>query len=276
MPLFSKIKFVITQYGYLEEFIFDLRSKGRYTFSLSEIRNRFHQSNEAIKKAIQRLKRKNEIALVRNEFYVIITPEYKSVGMIPPSLFVGELMMFLNREYYVGLLDAASYYGAKSNKPQSISIITTKPSLRNVEKDNIGVTFYVKKQWSKTDVVMKKVDSGYINISSPELTALDLVNYFYQSRSLTEVVSALYEIRESIDANSLLNISKRYSPVTAVQRLGYIMEEILNMKDLIYPIKGYLKTVNYFPILLWPQKDKSDMVTGNDWRVVQNIKVDTI
>jgi len=79
------------QYGYLEDFLVDLRSTGRYTFSLAEVRNKFAQSDEAIKKALQRLKFKREIALVRNEFYVIVTPEYRSKGIPPPSLLLQTL-----------------------------------------------------------------------------------------------------------------------------------------------------------------------------------------
>jgi F0F1-type ATP synthase gamma subunit len=75
---------------------------------LPEVRRQFDQSDEAIKKALQRLKKKKEIALIRNEFYVIITPEYRSKGILPPSLFVADLMKFLGKDYYVGLLNAAA------------------------------------------------------------------------------------------------------------------------------------------------------------------------
>jgi biotin operon repressor len=74
------------KYGYLEAFINQLRSNGRYAFSLPEVRNQFDQSNEAIKKALQTLKKKKEIALIRNQFYIIVTPEYQSKGVLPPSL----------------------------------------------------------------------------------------------------------------------------------------------------------------------------------------------
>lgn len=174
------------QYGYLEDFLVHLRSTGRYAFSLIEVRNKFKQSDEAIKKALQRLKSKGEIALVRNEFYVIVTPEYRSKGVPPPSLFIADLMKFLNREYYVGLLNAAAYYGAAHQQPQSFSIITTKPSLRNIVKDNLKINFLVKKDWSEADVIKRKVDTGYIHVSSPELTALDLVNYYEESGSVSK------------------------------------------------------------------------------------------
>ncbi len=75
---------MIRQYGYLEDFINELRSNERYAFSLQEVRNQFEQSDEAIKKSLQRLKKKKkEIALIKNEFYVVITPEYRSKGTLP-------------------------------------------------------------------------------------------------------------------------------------------------------------------------------------------------
>jgi len=262
------------QYGYLEDFITELRSNGRYAFSLQEVRNRFEQSDEAIKKSLQRLKAKREIALVRNEFYVIITPEYRSKGTPPPSLFAADLMKFLNRDYYVALLNAAAYYGAAHQQPQSFSIITTKPSLRDITKDNLRINFIVKKDWLEADVIKRKVDTGYINVSSPELTALDLVYYYEQSGGMNRVATVLEELSESIKADKLVETAARYSPVTAIQRLGFIFDEVLGFKNLSEPLKGYLNTVNYFPVLLRPQKEKVDMITGNAWKVVQNIEIE--
>ena len=266
---------MIGQYGYLEDFINELRSNGRYAFSLPEVRNQFEQSDEAIKKALQRLKKKKEIALIRNEFYVVITPEYRSKGILPPSLFIADLMKFLGKDYYVGLLNAAAYYGAAHQQPQSFSVITKKPNLRKINNDNLKIHFYIKKEWDQNDIIQKKVDTGYINVSSPELTALDLVYYFNQAGGFNRVATVLEELCESIEAKKLLDLAKRYAPLSAVQRLGFLLEEVLSMRDLSDPIKDYLKTVNYFPVLLRPQKEKPKMITGNDWKVVQNLEIET-
>lgn len=184
-------------------------------------------------------------------------------------------MKFLEKDYYVGLLNAATYYGAAHQQPQSFSVITMKPSLRKINNDNLKINFYIKKEWAEKDIVQKKVDTGYINISSPELTALDLVYYFDQVGGVNRVITVLEELCESIDTNKMLDLAKRHSPITAVQRLGFLLEEILNTPDLSAPIKKHLKTVNYFPVLLRPQKQKREMITGNDWKVVQNIEIET-
>jgi hypothetical protein len=73
----------------------------------------------------------------------------------------------------------------------------------------------------------------------------------------------------------MLDVAKRYVPITAVQRLGFLLEVILNKRDLSDLIKEHLKTVNYFPVLLRPQKERREMITGNDWKVVQNIDIET-
>lgn len=263
------------KYGYLEDFINQLRSNGRYAFTLPEVRNKFPQSDEAIKKALQRLKKKKEIALIRKEFYVIITPEYSSRGMLPPSLFIAALMKFLDKNYYVGLLNAATFYGAGHQQPQSFFVITSKPSLRNINNAHLNINFIIKNEWNKNYIVQKKVETGFINVSSPELTALDLIFYYNQVGGFNRIVTVLEELCESINADKMLEVAKHYSPITTVQRLGFLLDVILKRQDLSEPIKEFLKTIDYFPILLRPQKEKQEMITGNEWKVVQNIQIET-
>lgn len=92
---------------------------------------------------------------------------------------------------------------------------------------------------------------------------------------LNRVATVLEELSESIDADKLLDLAKRFSPITAVQRLGFLPEDVLDMRALSDPIKDYLKTVSYFPVLLRPQKEKPEMITGNDWKVVRNLEIET-
>ncbi len=266
---------VMAKYGYLEAFMNDLRSSGRYAFSLSELRNKFDQSDEAIKKALQRLKNKGELAAIRKEFYVVISPEYRSKGILPPSLFIDALMKFLEKKYYVGLLNAAAYHGAAHQQPQSFSVIIGKPGLRDIHNDKLKLNFYLKKEWQTDFIIQKKVDTGYINISSPELTAIDLVYYFEHVGGMNRVVTVLDELCESMDADKLLALVKVYAPKSAVQRLGFLLEQILQKRNLSDPIKRYLKTVNIYPILLKPQSERQEMISGNAWKVVQNLEIET-
>jgi predicted transcriptional regulator of viral defense system len=266
----------LTQYGYLEDFISELRSNGKYAFSLEEVRNKYNQSDEAIKKALQRLKSKQGIAIVRKEFYVIVPPEYRSKGILPPSLFISELMRFLKRDYYVGVINAAAFYGAAHQQPQDFSVITSKPTLRGIHNNNLKINFYTKKQWAKEDIIQRKVETGFIQVSSPELTALDLVFFFDEVGGFNRIVTILEELSESMDAQKLAETAKRFYQITTVQRLGFLLDNVLQNQELSRPLAEYIKTIKHYPVVLRPQKEKLESkITGNEWKVIQNIEIET-
>jgi predicted transcriptional regulator of viral defense system len=263
------------QYGYLEAFVDELRSKGRYTFTLSELRTKYELSDEALKKALQRLTKKKEAARIRKEFYVVVPPEYRSRGVLPASLFVADLMKFLQKNYYTGLLSAASFYGAAHQQPQEFYIITTKPTLRPIKSNKLKINFYYKKEWLGEDVKERKMETGYLKVSSPELTALDLVAYFDRVGGLNRVATILNELAEGLNNEKLAQTASRYGQIATIQRLGFLLDEVLGRRELVNNMAEYLKTVNHFPVLLRPQKAKPEtMVTGNNWKVVANAEIE--
>jgi predicted transcriptional regulator of viral defense system len=265
-----------TTYNYLADYLNELRSEGRYSFTIPELHQRFKLSENALKKALQRSKQKKEIALIRKEFYVIVPPEYRSRGVLPPALFIADLMHFLNHTYYTGLLSAAAFYGAAHQQPQEFFVITTKPFLLPVKSNKLKINFYHKKHLSEQDITERKTDMGYLKVSSAELTALDLIFFYDRVGGMNRVATVLQELAEILDAEKLAITAKRYEQIVAIQRLGYLLDEILDQKTLASPLLSYLKTVKHYPVLLRPQKEKPQtMVTGNAWKVVPNIEIDT-
>ena len=263
------------QYRYLETFINELRGNGKYNFTLNDLRNKYNLSDEALKKALQRLTNKKEVARVRQGFYVIVPPEYHSRGILPTSFFIADLMKFLQKEYYVGLVTAASFYGAAHQQPQEFYVVTTKPTLRSINTNKLKINFIYKKEWDPGDIKERKVETGFIKVSSLELTALDLVTYFDRIGGLNRVATVLEELAEQMNKDRLVQAAKRYGNISTVQRLGFLLET-LGKNELIEPLVEYLKIVKHFPVLLRPQKGKSDtMVTGNHWKVVANTEIET-
>jgi predicted transcriptional regulator of viral defense system len=262
-------------YKYLEEFIDEIRSNGRYSFTLRELRNQYQFSPEAIKKSLQRLRKKKKIVQVRKEFYVIVPPEYSAIGIIPPSFFIPDLMKFIDRDYYVGLLNAASYYGAGHQQPQEHFIITVPPTIRPISNRSIKISFCKKKRWDNRFVIDQKTEAGYLKISSPELTALDLV--FYQDRvgGINRISTVLQELSEQIKPNALRDCAKTYNVNSVVQRLGFILENVLEQADLVKPMKIFLHDTKYFPLLLSTKGPKiKGLQIDNDWNILKNITVE--
>jgi hypothetical protein len=244
---------------FLEYHLDALRAQGRHTFTLPDLRQQFDISDQALGKALQRLKQKKKAICLRKGFFVI-TP-------IPTlNLFIPDLMKFLNKNYYTGLLSAAAHHLPGSETSIDYHIITTKPVLLPIRTNQLNINFYYKRKWQQNDIVD--------NISSPELTALDLVHYADRLGSLNKIIEALDFLTEIMDVEALVVTAKNYADTTTVQRLGYILHEILYNGPFAESLIDYLKTTRYYPVLLHPQKEKPEnMVSGNIWRVVPNIKI---
>lgn len=268
-------KIMAEQYKYLDSFIDEQRANGKYNFTTESLHNQLGVSENALKKSLQRLKSQEAVVMVRRGFYVIVPPEYRAKGIIPTSLYVNDLMKFLNRDYYVGLLNAAAYHGAAHQQPQSYSIITEGIALRPIKNDMVSINFYIKKSWNKKNIVKKKVDTGYINISSPELTALDLVNYFNEVGGFNRVATVIEELKEAMRADQLVETIKQYEEISVVQRLGYLLEYVLEEIELSNALYGYLEPIGFYPTLLRPQRKKPEnMITGNKWKIVPNVEIE--
>lgn len=263
------------QYRYLDAFIDELRAVGKYSFTIDILRERFSLSDEALKKSLQRLKRQNVVAMVRKGFYVIVPPEYRANGIIPTSFYLNDLLRFLNRDYYVGLLNAAALYSSGHQQSKSFSVITEGVPLRKIHNSKVNINFFIKRTWNKQDIIKRKVDKGYLNISSPELTALDLVNYYDEVGGFNRVVAVLAELCNKIQDKKLVESAKLYDQVVVVQRLGYLLEFILEENELSNALYGYLESIAFYPTLVQPQREKPEsMSTGNRWKIVTNIDIE--
>ncbi len=263
------------RYKYLDAYIDDQRSEGKYSFTAADLRKRFELTDEALKKSLQRLKKAEKVVMVRKEFYVIVPPEYRAKGMIPPGFFVNDLMKFLDRNYYVGLLNAAALHGAAHQQPQNYSIITQGAPLRKIQTNQINIRFFTKKSWNQDDIEKRKVSTGFINVSSPELTALDLINYYDAVGGFDRIATVLEELTENIRAEKLIETAKHYKNVCVIQRLGYLLNHILEEEGLGDRLYDYLQTMKFHPCLLCPQKTKPNrMATGNRWKIVPNVEVE--
>ena len=263
----------INQYNYLEDFIKKLRSVGRYAFNLSEIKDKFNLSDKALNQSLFRLKTKNEIAQVRKGFYVIVTPEYGNWGMLPAAFFIDDLMNSLSKKYYVGLHSAAALFGAAHQQPMEFFVITEKPALRNISSEKLKLNFFVKRKWSVEDILKKKTDAGYINVSCPSLTALDLL-YYTNHLGINHTVTILKELTNEIKSADLVKTARRYPQVTAIQKLGYLLERELDNPKLAEVLFNVLNEKKFFPALLVSHKSKQGLM-DEKWKIIRNTQIES-
>jgi predicted transcriptional regulator of viral defense system len=182
------------------------------------------------------------------------------------------MMKFLKREYYLGLYSAAALHGAGHQQPMQSQIIIQKPALRDIKTQKQHLTFFTKSSWNVEWLEKKKTDAGYVLVSSPELTAIDLVHYHKQIGGLNRLIPVLGELSENIKGSKLTSIAGASSFPT-IQRLGYLLEKLSETK-LAEGLSDLLSTndTNAAPLSL---SHKSKKGTKNEkWKLILNTELE--
>src|SRR5690348_31169 len=260
---------VPVSYNYLEGFLSEIRSQGRYAFALEEVKTKFLLSDKALNQALYRLKIKKRITQIRKSFYAILSPEYSKQGIIPASLFIDDMMKSLGRHYYVGLISAAALHGAAHQQPMEYFVVIEKPALRDIKNKKVKINFYVKKKWQEEDIMQIKTDAGNINVSSPELTGMDLL-YYQESTGINRTYTILQELAAEMKVSSLIKTAREYPQTAAIQRLGYLLDRELHEQKLAAALLKILNERKLFPMRLAANKSKEGEM-DNKWKVIKNI-----
>ena len=254
------------------DFIRQVLSVGRISFTIEEVMKQNGYGRKIAQVSLSRLARNGEIALIRRGFYVIITPEFSLQKNVPPLMYINDLMKYIERDYYVSLLSAAALHGAAHQQPMRFFVTTSMPPVRNIENDRLNIAFNIKKEWDNSCVTQMKTRTGYVNVSTPEATMLDLVEN-QRTFGLARVVGIIDELSECISKSSLRNTATYY-PTAIIQRLGYIFERLLGKEDLTKGLSSVLAKRTVYPQHLSLSAEKHGTL-DEKWQVIVNDEIET-
>jgi hypothetical protein len=158
----------------LPSYLNGLLSAGKVVFTRDEAQKAIGSSVGAFLDAAERQQRKHHLVSPRQGFYVVVPPQYLAWGGPPPPWYIDDLMRHEGSPYYVGLLKAAELHGATHQAVMEFQVVTNMPQLR-IGRSNIA--FYYRKDFDPiaAGIGERKTDTGHMKVSSPELTALDLL-----------------------------------------------------------------------------------------------------
>ncbi|TYO99972.1 putative transcriptional regulator of viral defense system [Geothermobacter ehrlichii] len=253
------------------EIISQLASEGRTCFCFDELKKRVDSSSDALKSAISRSIKKGHLAMPYRGFYVIVPPEYRSLGCRPAEQFIPDLMQHLGEVYYVGLLSAAEYHGAAHHRPQVFQVVVAKPR-RTIKCGRVRVDFIVKKNVHDMPTQSRNTPAGILKFSTPECTAFDLVGYFKQCGWLDNVATVLAELSEKLDGQKLVNIVDRL-PIAWAQRLGYLLE-LVEASKVAEPLAEFIEMKRPVRTPLLSSADTKGARYNSRWRLFVNTKVE--
>ena len=255
----------------IRNFVSNLAAGGHYFFASSEAQSALGVSPAAAKLALNRMTKQGSIASPARGFYVIVPPEYRSLGCLPADQFVPALMKSLGQAYYAGLLSAAQYHGAAHHRPQEFQVFLAK-NRRPIQCGSVRVAFMARKRITDVPVQNFNTPRGTILVSSPEATAIDLVGYQHRAGGLDQVATILSELAEKIDPRKLAAVAQTV-PIPWAQRLGYLLEHIDAGKK-ASALKAYVQRHARLAAVLLPTAPRADSPRNDDWNLYVNADVE--
>ena len=249
----------------------DLAATGRYHFTAAEMRSALGVSSAASKLALGRLIRKRQVASPARGFYVIVPPEYRSLGCLPADQFIPALMEHRGLRYYAALLSAAQYHGAAHHRPQEFQIALAR-NRRPIACGAVRASFIARQRIAAVPLQRFNTPRGTILVSTPEATAVDLVGYGRRVGGLHHVATVLSELAERIDPDRLV-IAAQTAPVSWAQRLGYLLE-LVGAAAKATSLKAHVRRNARQVTALLPAAANEHASRSDDWRLRINADVE--
>ncbi len=266
----------IKQKNRVRDWTESLLASGRYSFALEEIVAAFpNMSTGSLRLALQRLRVKGKISPVFRGYYLIIPPQYSQMGILPPSMFMDQLMAHLGRWYYMGLLSAAGYHGASHQSPQETFVMTGFPVMRDTLDKGLRIKYTSKEEPSEKHLIKVKTEAGYLQVSSVPLTLFDIVRYHQKCGGLNRVATVIAELAESLQPGDFDDSLLLATKVSVIQRLGALFEALglnNNADELYYRFSDLGLHMRSIP--LNSAKPSSDSPVNKRWNVIMNTKIE--
>lgn len=249
-----------------------LQSRGRYSFTSSEAISALGGRKIAFKRAAVRLTQKKRLIVARRGFYVVVPLEYQTAGAPPPSSFIDALMKEWKHPYYVGLLSAAAIHGAAHQTPQEFEVVTD-TRLRPLRVGRGKIRFFLKSKLASAPATSVKTETGTMQVSTPEATALDLIRYADRIGGFDHVATVLKELSERINPKMLVELGKMEPELSVLQRLGFLLDHV-GSRQTATPLAEWLARRKPSLAALRSEKNPKPHHKRNRWNLKVNEEVE--
>ena len=145
---------------------------------------------------------------------------------------------------------------------------------------DVEIDFVYKKSISGLPTQDFTVSTGYLKIATPELVALDLLNYPNHTGGLNHIATVLSELIETLDVNKLIKLAIDTKTEYQLQRIGYILDNIEVMDEIhaeviINNLALYIaeRKQKYLPLA--SERPTTGYPRCKKWRVIKNTEIES-
>ncbi len=265
---------------HLQSYIKDIRKDGKRCFTTRDIVEQFHVSNGHARVALHRLLKTGDLISPARGLYVIVPPEHQPHGSIPPQELVPLVMQYMGAHYYVALLSAGLFHGATHQKPARFQVISDKRIKHPSIFGDVEIDFIYKKSVLGLPTQDFTVNTGYLKVATPELVALDLLEYPNHAGGLNHIATVFSELIEKLDPVKLINLAKDTHHEYQLQRIGYILDHIdvmdeKNAEIITTALALYVKENKPSYLPLASEISKTAYPRCKKWRIIENSEIES-
>lgn len=264
----------------LRSYIKDIRKDGRRCFTIQDIIEQFHVSHTHARVALHRLLKTGDLISPARGFYVIVPPEHQPHGSIPAEELVPLVMQYSNSNYYVALLSAGLFYGATHQKPVKFQVISDKRIKHRSKFGDVEIDYIFKKSIHGLPTQNFTVSTGYLKVATPELVALDLLEYPNHAGGLNHIATVFSELIENLDPLKLIKLAKDTNTEYQLQRIGYIIDHIDVMDEkgaelITSALAHHINESKLSYLPLASEISKTGYSRSKKWRIIENSQIES-
>lgn len=201
----------------------DFLAQGRYTFTRAEAASALGRQGEPLKKILLRLKHSRWVWPLGDEFFTIVDPANQAMGAIPAEWFLDAWARFRGVEYYIAGLSAAALCGAAHQRPQVLQVAVSR-AMRPFRLPGLPVRFLHRPVIVPAMFEVRKVPTGWVRVSTPAMTAYDLLAFRKACPSLDHAATVYRELGEALRARKLAALCDLETETGVLQRLGWLLD----------------------------------------------------
>lgn len=202
----------------------DLIANGVHFISTPDLAERLGVNADQLWGSLQRSIEAHRMVSVTKGGWAPVPAEFRKSGAPPPLHFIDPMMNYLGHDYYVGFLSAAEMQGASHQAPMVFQVATP-ALLRDRRIGGSRLQFVRRSETATRSTERRIVPTGRVNVSTPEVTVLDLVEAPRLGAGLSNVATVIGDLISDniLDIEKLTSDAKGY-PMSVAQRVGYLLD----------------------------------------------------
>lgn len=262
----------------IQTWIEDLEAQGRLFLTRKEALSALDISDNAFHLQMKRLYSKKRVVCVGSGLYAIVPFQFRHQGCIPVHWLIDPYFQHLAKDYYVGLLSAASFYGATHQQPMIFQVMVDEHR-RRLRLPNLHVYFYGQRYMNEAHTSHIQVPTGRLRISTPAQTMVDLVRFYKAGGYMDNVACVIHSLADVVASKDLEKVLP-LSETSPLQRLGYILD-VLEREKLSSCVDRFLNRERHKArTFLKPDVDVKtgrfarDRLYNQKWKLVINDSLD--